>query len=123
MNWTEVLISVCSIILTTVASWVSMRLIAWLDNKLKDSKSERYVKDAYRIIEECVKSTYQTYVQAIKGTDLWTKEAQQKALNMALTAAKEKLNSKTSEYIAENFGSVDDYLTNLIEAILYDLKN
>lgn len=122
MNWNDILISVCSIILTTVASWASMRLIAWLDNKLKDTKSERYIKEAYRIIEDCVKSTYQTYVQAIKGTDLWTKEAQEKALHMALDAAKEQLNKSTTKYITENFGSLDEYLTNLIEAVLYDLK-
>ena len=29
----------------------------------------------------------------------------------------------TAEYIEENFGDIDEYLSNLIEAVLYDLKN
>lgn len=122
MSWNDVIISVCSIILTALASWASTMLIAWLNEKLKGTKSERYVMEAYRIVEECVKVTYQTYVEAIKGTELWTKEAQEHALQMALESAKSQLNSSTTKYIAENFGGVDEYLVGLIEAIIYDLK-
>lgn len=123
MSWNDVLISVCSIILTAFASWLSIHLTAWLDDKLKGAKSERFIKDAYRIVAECVKSTYQTYVEAIKGTDLWTKEAQQHALDLALSAAHDKLSTQTADYLEQNFGDLDEYLSNLIEAILYDLKN
>lgn len=122
MNWNDILISVVSIVLTTFASWASATLIAWLSEKLKDHKSQRYIMDAYMIAENCVKATYQTYVESIKGTDLWTKEAQEHALQLALAAAKEQLQSSTSKYIAENYGDLDTYLIGLIESILYDLK-
>lgn len=123
MSWNDILISVVSLVLTTFASWASATFIAWLNDKLKDRKSQRFIADAYMIAENCVKATYQTYVEAIKGTDLWTKEAQQKALQMALDSAKAQLKGSTTNYISNNFGDLDTYLVGLIEAILYDLKN
>ena len=123
MSWNDLIISVCSIILTSLATWLSGMLISWLNTKLKDTKSQRYINDLYRIMEESVKSTYQTYVDGLKGTEAWTKEAQLNALNMALEAGKTKLSAEAITYVSENFGDLDNYLTNLIEAIIYDLKN
>lgn len=123
MSWNDLIISVCSIILTSLATWLSGMLISWLNAKLKDTKAQRYINDLYRIMEESVKSTYQTYVDGLKGTEAWTKKAQLHALNMALEAGKTKLSAEAVTYVSENFGDLDNYLTNLIEAIIYDLKN
>lgn len=123
MSWNDLLISICEIVLTAFASWASATLIAWLSNKLKNAKTQHYVMEAYDIVSSCVKYTYQTYVDSIKGTDLWTREAQQKALNTALEAAKAQLSEKTKSYITNNYGDLETYLVGLIEATIYDLKN
>lgn len=123
MNWNDLILSVCSIILTGLATWAVAAVTNWLNEKLANKRSQSYVNEALTIVTSCVKATYQTYVEALKGTDLWTQEAQEEALTMALESAKAQLNTDIQEYIAENFGgSVDAYLVGLIEAVLYDLK-
>ena len=123
MTWTDILLSALSIIVTGLATWGLTVFTTWMNEKLKDKKSQKYANDALEIVTKSVKATYQTYVEAIKGTDLWTKEAQEKALRMALDAAKSQLNNDVKEYITSNYTSVDEFLTNLIESVLYDLKN
>lgn len=123
MDWQSILISVVSIVVTGLATWAVSALTAWLSEKLKDKKSARYAFAIVEVVTNCVKATYQSYVEAIKGTDMWTKEAQEKALQLALAAAKAQLNTELTGYIADNFGSVDAYIIGLIESILYDLKN
>ena len=122
MNWNDLLISVCSIILTGLATWGLAVFTTWMNEKLKDKKSAKFANEALDIVVSCVKTTYQTYVEAIKGTDLWTKEAQEKALNMALESAKSQLSTDTEAYIANTYGNTDAYIMNLIESVLYDLK-
>lgn len=122
MNWQEIIISVLSVIITGFASWGVAVLTAWLGEKLKGKKSERYIFAILEVVTSCVKATYQTYVEAIKDTDAWTKEAQEKALKMALESAKAQLDDELKGYITETFGSVDAYIIGLIESVIYDLK-
>ena len=122
MSWNDIILSVCSIILTGLATWGLTVFTTWMNSKLKDKKSQKYANEVLDIVVSCVKTTYQTYVEAIKGTDMWTKETQERALNMALKSAKAQLNTDVSNYITENYGNIDAYLISLIEAILYDLK-
>lgn len=122
MDWQTLIISICSIVITSLATWGMAKLTQWLDFKLEGKKSESYINDIVSIVLDCVKVTYQTYVESIKGTDAWTKEAQENALKMSLEAAKKHLGTKFIDYITTNFGDVDVYLTNLIEALIYDLK-
>ena len=123
MNLTDILLSALSIILTGLATWGLTVFTTYMNDKLKEKRSQKYANAALEIVTKCVKATYQTYVESIKDTDLWTKEAQEKALQMSLDAAKSQLNNDIKEYITTNYTSVDEFLVNLIEAVLYDLKN
>ena len=123
MDWKTILFSVISIVVTSLATWAVAALQAWLSEKLKDKKSQRYVLAIVQVVTSCVKATYQTYVESIKGTDAWTKEAQELALQKALASAKAQLSTELTGYITDTFGDVDAYITGLIESILYDLKN
>ena len=119
----DILLSVISLLLTGLATWGLSVFTTWMNDKLKDKKSRKYANEALNIVVSCVKATYQTYVEAIKGTDAWTKEAQEKALKLALESAKSQLNDDVTKYITENYGDVDAYVISLIESVLYDLKN
>ena len=123
LTWNELILSVCSLILTGLAGWAVTAFTTWMNDKLKDKKSQKYAQEALDIVVSCVKTTYQTYVEAIKGTDLWDKDAQEYAFQMSLNNAKAQLNLDVQSYIAENYGDLDGYLTSLIESVLYDLKN
>ncbi len=122
MNWTGLIISAVSIIVTGLATWAMGIITKWLNDRLANKKSLKYANDILEIVTTSVKKTYQTYVESIKGTDAWTQEAQQKALEMALSTAEESINMEMAQYIATNYGDVNNYLTDLIHAVLYDLK-
>lgn len=123
MNWTEILFSVLGIIITGLASWGTTVLIQWLNTKIKNKKLAGFAATILTVVNSAVKATYQSYVEGLKGTNAWTKEAQEKALQLALETAKEELTTEALAYIQEQHGDIDKYIKTLIESVLYDLKN
>ena len=119
----DIIISLCSLVITGLGAWAVSALTKWLDYKLENKKSQHYAQEALDIVTSCVKATYQTYVEAIKGTEAWTKEAQQHALDLATNTAKAKFSADLTSYITDNYGDVNLYVIGLVESILYDLKN
>lgn len=123
MNWTEILFSILGVILTGLASWGTTVLIQWLNTKIKNKELAAFAATILTIVNSAVKATYQSYVEGLKGTDAWTKEAQEQALQMALDTVKSELTTGAIAYIQEQHGDVDKYIKTLIESVLYDLKN
>lgn len=123
MNWKDILITIIGIILTAVITWLGNKASAFLTAHIKDAKALKYMSDITQIILNGVKATYQSYVEGLKGTDAWTKDAQKKALNMALDTITSQLSDELLKYIAENYGDVERWLIGKIESSLYDLKN
>ena len=121
--WTEILFSALGVLITGLASWGTTVLIQWLQSKIKNKELAIFMETVLTVVSQAVKATYQSYVESLKGTDAWTKEAQEKALQMALETAKAELTVEALEYIQERHGDVDQYIKTLIESILYDLKN
>lgn len=122
MTWTDILITIISTAVTALLSWGIAKLTKWVDSKIGDSKKASMLNNAIFAVSNAVKATWQTYVQAIKGTEAWTKEAQAAALNKAVKTAKEQLSAEVQEYITENFGSLDKWLVSQVESTIYDLK-
>lgn len=123
MNWNDILFTTIGIILTAVITWLGNKLSAFLTAHIKDAKALKYMRDITQIVLNGVKATYQSYVEGLKGTDAWTKEAQKKALDMALDTIKNQLSDELMKFITENFGDVERWLIGKIESSLYDLKN
>lgn len=122
MTWTDILITIISTAVTALLSWGIAKLTKWVESKIGDSKKATMLNNAILAVSSAVKATWQTYVQAIKGTEAWTKEAQTAALNKAVKTAKEQLSAEVQEYIAENFGNLDKWLVSQVESTIYDLK-
>lgn len=119
----EILFSVLGTLLTGLATWATAVLIQWLNSKIKNKELLALATTILTVVNTAVKSTYQTYVEGLKGTNAWTKEAQEKALKLALETAKAELTVEALEYIQQQHGDIDKYLITLIESVLYDLKN
>lgn len=127
MNWQQILINiaitVAAALLTTLGSWVLVKVKNLVATKIKNTKTQALLLGAVDVVASVVKATYQTYVQAIKGTEAWTQEAQKNALQQALHNAQVQLSTEAKDYIQSNFGDVGAWVQNQIEATLYDLKN
>ena len=123
MNFQEILFSAIGTILTGLLAWLVSIITNWINSKIKDKNAAKILTSVTSLVTNVVQATYQSYVEALKGTDAWTKEAQEAALNKALTTIKSQLNSEGIKFIEENYGNVEEYLKTLIESILYKLKN
>ncbi len=119
----EYILPALGILISGLATWLTTVGVKWLNSKIKNKELAALAEMIAIIATRSVKATYQTYVENIKGTDAWTEEAQKKALRDALNTAKKELPTKALTYIEKQHGNVDEYLINLIESILYDLKN
>lgn len=122
MEWQRIIFSVVGIILTTLVTWGVERLTTLLSTKIKNEKALRYSLDAVDIVTNAVKSTYQTYVQALKDKNLFDKKAQKNALTIASTTAQRQMSDDVKDYIQNNFGDITNWVTTQIESSLYDLK-
>lgn len=110
-------------IITGFASWGITVLIQFLNSKIKNKTLAAFAATILTVVNSAVKATYQSYVEGLKGTDAWTKETQERALQMALETAKAELTTEALKYIEEQHGDIDAYIKTLIESVLYDLKN
>lgn len=109
-------------VLGGLLTWLLALGIKFITSKVKNKEVAGLLTTIMTIATNSVKATYQSYVEGIKGTDGWTKEAQEKALSMALETMKEELTVDALEYIQQQHGDLDVYLTTIVESILYDLK-
>lgn len=123
MDWQTIILPIVSLVLTALASWGVERLVAYINEKLKDTKSAKYLNGAISVVASAVKTTYQTYVESLKHENAFTKEAQVEALNKAKEMAIMQLSASTQDYIKTNFGDINVWLQTAIEAAIYDLKN
>ena len=123
MNFQEILFSAIGTILTGLSVWLMSIVTSWINSKIKDKNAAKILTSITTLVTNVVQATYQSYVEALKGTDAWTKKAQEEALNKALTTIKNQLNNEGIKFIEENYGNVEEYIKTLIESILYKLKN
>lgn len=123
MDWQSLVIQIVSVVLATLGAWVLAKVKSLINTKIKNEKARALLDSATTVVSNVVKATYQTYVESIKGTDAWTKDAQEKALQNAVTSARSQLSEEVEKYISDNFGDVETWIKSLIETTLYNLKN
>ena len=81
------------------------------------------LSSAVTTVSDVVKQVYQTYVEALKGQNAFTAEAQKEAFAKALETIEAILPEKVKAYLTDNFGNMEAWLTTQIEAAIYSLKN
>lgn len=123
MDWQSIIIQIVSLVLAALGAWVLAKVKSLINTKIKNEKARALLDSATTVVSNVVKATYQTYVESIKGTDAWTKAAQEKALQDAVTAARSQLSEEVEKYISDNFGDVETWIKSLVETTLYNLKN
>ncbi len=123
MTWSSILCIIIATVVLALCVWGVSKLAKWISVKYEGTKFAQISEKILSAITRAVKATYQTYVQEIKGTDAWTKDAQSKALTDALNTAKSQLSEDAMELIEKTYGDVDKYLETEVESTLYDLKN
>lgn len=119
---TSILLAAFGMIVTALATWIVNRVIKWLNAKTKNEETKKCLESIRQLVMTIVKSTTQTYVNNLKGTENWTGDAQKVALFKTLEIVKSLMSEELKKFIVDNFGDLEMWLTNMIEAQIYSLK-
>lgn len=109
--------------LGTLLSALFAYLIVYINKKkqalLESSNTEiekKYIEKISKTITDCVIATNQTYVEALKKENAFTKEAQEEAFQKTITNVMSILNEDCIEYLESITSDITVYLRNKIEA-------
>ena len=123
MDWLEVLQQITNVCLIPLLYLATSFFIKWINVKeqeinvkVENETASKYIAMVAQTITDCVIATNQTYVDALKKENAFTKEAQIEAFQKTLNAVLAVLSEDAKAYLAEAYGDVNAYLTTRIEA-------
>jgi hypothetical protein len=122
MNWKDLLIyiiqTLCGLAITVGIPYA----FTLLRKKIKDDKIARIISRVENIVSKTVILINQTYVDALKESDLFDKEAQRAAFEMCKERVLSMLNDESIKAIQETFGDFEEWLRTMIEAYVRENK-
>ena len=95
--------------------WVNAKSVE-IQHKVDNDTADKYIAMLDDTICACVIATTQTYVEALKKDNAFTKEAQKEAFNLTFNAVMSVLTDEAKKYLSEVYGDLTAYITNKIEA-------
>ena len=110
-------------IVTAFVGWLTTTGVIWLNNKIKNGKMATWSSTIYQIIMDAVQTIFQEFVDALKKAGKFDEKAAKEAKEKAMNIIMSQLTPKLKKYIEDNFGDMQEYLMNQIEAMIYRLKN
>lgn len=115
------IVPLLGILVPFVIQWIrtkSAALVASADNDL----SKKYIAMLTDTVTNAVIAVKQTYVDALKGKNAFTAEAQKEAFTMAYTAVLNNLTDEAKVYLNEAYSDLESYIKVLIEAKVHENK-
>ena len=119
----NILAAVTTCIILPLISFLGIKLSQWLSTKIKDEKAAALFKKASEIVTNAVRVTFQTYVESLKNSGSFGKDEQLIAFNKAKDIITSELTEELKAFISENYGDLQAWISNQIEASIYKLKN
>jgi hypothetical protein len=122
-QWLDLLfqiLEVCIIPLLGVLTAFLVKFIKAKSNeittKVDNDIADKYISMLADTISACVIATNQTYVEALKKDNAFTKEAQEEAFKMTYEAIMLILTEDAVTYLTNIYGDLSAYITAQIEA-------
>lgn len=126
MDWSgisDILVTIIeAVIITIVIPMLSVALKSWITSHVK-SENQKIALSFLALVTDAVTNTYQTYVEAIKGTDAWTAEAQAKALNASYNYIITNMSDDISKWLTKNQPDIEAYIKTQIETVIGTIKD
>lgn len=126
MEFNEMINNVLYTVLTAILPVAAYYIVSLIKAKINEStiieesvKNEtisNIIKDALDDVMDAVLHVNQTYVDSLKTSGKFDKEAQSEAFNKAYSEAVKLISVGTKEIIEEAYGSFDEWLKSKIES-------
>jgi len=118
----NLLLGIATTIITGLISLGFALLTRRINRNAKNEKEARLFNGALDIIEDAVMETFQVYVETLKNAGKFDEAAQKQAKDMATKRIMSLLTEDMKTYIIANFGDLFEFISNKIEATVYNLK-
>lgn len=108
------LIPMLGILVTAFVKWVQARKQEIID-KSENELVEKYVTLLAQTISDCVIATNQTYVEELKGKNMFDEAAQKEALQKTYNTVMAILSDEAIGYLENIYGDLHEYIITKIE--------
>jgi hypothetical protein len=115
MNTNEIIAMIVQSVLVPLLVWGILILRNYLAKQIKQEQAVAILDQATDAIAKSVAEVGQVYVDNIKGTEEWNKDAQQRAARLAAERAKQLLGQEGLAVLESTVGSVNLYIDAGIE--------
>lgn len=122
MEWKEILTTIILSVIGAIISGIGAFIMAWIRSKIKNEKVAKIIDDAYRIVNEGVMYVYQTYVDSLKGTDLWNDAAKETARQKAFEYINKNLSTEVVNFLEQNGATLKEWIAEQIEIAVQQQK-
>ena len=123
MDWLPLLYQILEVCIIPLLGILTAYFVKWVNaksleiqNKVNNDTADKYIAMLDDTICACVIATTQTYVDALKKDNAFTKEAQKEAFDLTFNAIMSVLTDEAKKYLSEIYGDLTAYITNKIEA-------
>ena len=108
------IIPLLGVLVPFVIKWIRTKTATLAENANNET-AKKYIRMLTDTVTNAVIAVNQTYVDALKGKNAFTAEAQQEAFTMAYTAVLNNLTDEAQTYLNEIYGDLESYIKVLIE--------
>lgn len=129
MVWTEILTEIFKVCIIPLLGLLTGYLVAFIKKKMdavtKNTESEltkKYLGLLEETVINCVLTTKQTYVDALKGKNAFDEEAQKEAFERTYNAVIANLTEESRKYLEQATADLPQFITEMIEARVAQTK-
>ena len=123
MEWLPLLYQILEVCIIPLLGLLTAYVVKYVNAKsaemqvkVENDKADKYIAMLDETICACVIATSQTYVEALKKENAFTKEAQLEAFDKTFNAIMKVLSEDAKKYLTAIYGDLTIYITNKIEA-------
>lgn len=123
MEWLALLYEILEVCIIPLLGVLTAYIVKYINIKsaeiqanVDNEQANKYIAMLTQTITDCVIATNQTYVEALKKGDAFTKEAQEEAFKKTYEAVMATLTDDAKDYLTEIYGDLNAYIKNKIEA-------
>ena len=121
MEWTEIIITLISLVLAPCMIILVNAGVKYLTSKTDNEKLEHMLTDIGSAVATAVDAVTQTFVTDLKDATkdgVWSKDEQIQALDKARTIVENQLSGSTITFLSEHNIDIQSYLKAQIEAYI-----
>lgn len=122
MDWNEIIIAIIQLIIAPLMILIVKETIAYLRQKADSEKLAFYFARAEDAIYTTVEEIQQTFVDELKKTNRWDKDAAVQAYNLAVSKSKSLMSQAVYDMIDHAIGDANTWITAKIESAVHELK-